>query len=116
MTTTADVRERLPLELEDALVAVHLQRANRDFRGKTFEADEANFDEKEAVSCKTIYYLAPLLWQKIQNRANEFEHTLQTFGDLEVFQNYWLERSDSIPVTNTESGEVAQGGLKWVVV
>ncbi|HIE41422.1 MAG TPA: hypothetical protein EYP80_02035 [Candidatus Aenigmarchaeota archaeon] len=117
MTTIADVKERLPLkDLEDTVIAIHLKRSQRDFRGKTFEADDNNFDEIEAVSCKAIYYLAPLLWQKVQQRANEYDETLQTFGDLEVFQNYWLDRSDSIPVTNTESGETSQGGIKWAAV
>lgn len=115
--TAADVLERLPMDdFDEADIDVHLRRAVRDFRGKTFEADDNNFDEIEAVSCKAIYYLAPLLWQKVQDRANEFDHTLQTFGDLEVFQNYWLERSESIPVTDTNSGKVDTGGIKCLAV
>jgi hypothetical protein len=113
ITQVADVRERLPLkELSDEAIASHLKRANRDFKGKAFEEDDEHFDEIEAVSCKAIYYLAPLLWQKIQNRANEYEETLQTFGDLEVFRQYWLDRSDSIPVADMDTGEVDTGGIK----
>ncbi|RLC87220.1 MAG: hypothetical protein DRI37_06350 [Chloroflexi bacterium] len=103
-------------DLEDSVVAVHLKRAERDFRGKTFEADDNHFDEVEAVSCKAIYYLAPLLWQKVQQRANEYDETLQTFGDLEVFQNYWLERSESVPIMNTDTGETSGGEIRWVAV
>lgn len=117
VTSIADVRERLPLrEIGDELILPHLKRANRDFKGKTFEADDENFDEIEAVSCKAIYYLAPLLWQKIQNRANEYDETVQTFGDLDVFQEYWLSRSESIPVSETETGETDTGDMIWLVV
>ncbi len=113
MTQASDVLERLPMkDFPEEDILVHLKRANRDFRDKTFEADDENFDEVEAVACKAIYYLAPLLWQKIQDRANEFDHTLHTFGDLEVFQNYWLDRSNSIPVTNSDDGKVNTGGIQ----
>ncbi len=113
ITTIADVRERLPLtEIDDTLISPHLKRANRDFRGKVFEVDDDNFDEIEAVSCKAIYYLAPMLWQKIQNRANEYEETLQTFGDLEVFRQYWLDRCESISTADMDTGEVDTGGIK----
>ena len=113
ITQIADVRERLPLnELSDESIAPHLKRAARDFRGKVFEEDEEHFDEIEAVSCKAIYYLSPMLWQKIQNRANEYEETLQTFGDLEVFRQYWLDRSESIPTADMDTGEVSTGGIK----
>ena len=113
MATIADIQERL--ELADFPVSVmesSLKRAQRDFRGMVFEADDNGYDEIEAVACKAIYYLAPMLWQKVQERANEFNETLQTFGDLEVFQNYWLERSESIPVTSESTGKIDTGGIK----
>ncbi len=119
MTSIANIRERLPMqELSDAVLSTHLRRAKRDFKGYIFEADDGHFDEIEAVSCKAIYYICPLLWQHIQNRANEYNETLQTFGDLEVFQQYWLDRAESIPVSTKENAgnTVNTGGSKWIVV
>jgi len=112
MVTIADVRERLPLkELKDELIAPHLKRAIRDFKNRVFEDDDNEWDYKEAVSCKAIYYLAPLLWQRIQQRANDFDETLQTFGDVEVFMQYWLDRAESVPC-KTEDGKTDTGGIK----
>jgi len=118
ITTVADVRERLPLqELTDEQIMPHLRRANRDFRGAIFDADDENFDEIEAVASKAIYYLAPMLWQKIQNRANQFEETLQTFGDLEVYREYWLDRSNSIPYqVADDEAQKFRGGPKCLAV
>ncbi len=98
MTTIADVRERLKLEeLSDEEIAPHLARAERDFRGVEFEEDTNEYDEVEAVACKALYYIAPLLWLTIQNRANEYNETLETFKDVDLFQEYWLDRCESIP-------------------
>lgn len=100
MATVADVRERLALaEINDAEISPHLLRATRDFRGKRFEDDDNGYDEIEAISCKAIYYIAPMLWLRIQNRANQYDETLQTFADVEQFQQYWLDRCESIPYT-----------------
>jgi len=113
MVTLDDIRERLPLaDFSASVMESCLARAKRDFRGLVFEADDDGYDEVEAVACKAIYYLAPMLWQKVQQRANEFEETLQTFGDLEVFQNYWLERAESIPVSRASDGKVDTGGIQ----
>jgi len=113
LTQVSDIRERLTLEkLKDEEIMPHLKRANRDFKGKVFDDADDNFDEIEAVSCRAIYYLAPLLWQRIQQRANEYDETLQTFGDLEVFQEYWMERSESIPFMDEETQSVDTGGIK----
>lgn len=112
MIAIAEVRARLPLaEIDDSVIVPHLKRAQRDYRDRIFESDDNDFDKIEAISCKAIYYLAPLLWQRIQHRANEYDETIQTFGDLEVFQNYWLERAESIPwrevMDDTPSAEKA---------
>lgn len=113
VTRVSDIRERLKLEkLSDEEILPHLKRANRDFRGKVFDAADDNFDEIEAVSCRAIYYLAPLLWQRIQQRANEYDETLQTFGDMEVFREYWSDRADSIPFRDAQTEERSTGGIQ----
>ena len=116
LTTIGDVRDRLYLdELEDSEILSHLQRADRDFRGVVFDDSDDNFDEKEAVSCKAIYYLAPLLWQRIQQKVNEYDETLQTFTDVEKFQEYWLDRAMSVP-SKKEDGSVVKVGIRWAAV
>jgi len=113
VTSISDIRERLKLEeLTDDEIMPHLKRANRDFKGKVFDPADENFDETEAVSCKAIYYIAPLLWQRIQQKALEYDETLQTFGDVEIFQEYWLDRSESIPIKDESSGKVDTGGIQ----
>ena len=112
MATIADIRERLGLKgLTDEELASALKRAEYDFKDKTFEADDNDFERVEAVSCKAIYYLAPMLWQRVAQRANEYEETLSTFQDVDKFQSYWLERCESIPyvilVDESPSAETA---------
>ncbi len=117
MTTVADVRERLALsELKDEEIAPHLTRATRDFSKVVFEADTQEYDTVEAVACKAIYYIAPMLWLTIQNRANEYNETLETFKDVELFQDYWLGRCESIPYAveddsdgSTKAGHIGMG-------
>ncbi len=116
LASVADVRERLALaELKDSEIESALKRASRDYKNIVFDGDEDNYDQIEAVSCKAIYYLAPLLWQRIQQRANEYDETLETFKDLEVFQQYWLDRAESIP-SRREDGDITKVGIKWAAV
>ena len=113
VTQVSDIRERLKLEqLSDEEILPHLKRADRDFRNRRFDPADDDFDEKEAVACRAIYYLAPLLWQRIQQRANEFDETLRTFGDMEVFREYWLERSDSVPFVEEDITAHDTGAIK----
>ena len=120
MVTVADIKERLKLNgFTDEDLAPHLRRAEYDFRDKIFESDDNDFERVEAVACKAIYYLAPMLWQRVAQRANEYEETLSTFQDVEKFQAYWLERCESIPfvveVDETPSagtfGEIGMGSV-----
>ena len=116
LASVEDVRERLALaELKDEEIESALRRATRDYRGLEFEDDDNNYDETEAISSKAIYYLAPLLWLRIQQKANEYDETLQTFEDVDKFQEYWLSRAESIPVKKSD-GEIKKGDIKWAAV
>ena len=111
MATIADIRERQELKgLTDAQISAHLKRAEYDFKDKVFEADDNDFERVEAIACKAIYYIAPMLWQRVAQRANEYEETLAVFQDVEKFQAYWLERSESIPWI-VEVDETPQAGV-----
>ena len=92
--TVQDVRARINLSgMTDEEIDIHLQRAKKDFDGFTFATD---FDKQEAIACKAIYYIAPLLWSKISKNLSEFGDYFESFKDVEGFQKYWLERSNSV--------------------
>ena len=86
--TLDDVRALLKMEqLDDEILLPHLHRAELDLSGTEWPSEDV---EKEAVASKAIYYAAPLLWLKIQQRVNEYDDSLETFKDVERFQSYWL--------------------------
>ncbi len=102
-----DLRTLLKMEqLQDPDIEPHLARAVLDFSGTVFDSVEI---EKEAVGSKAIYYIAPLLWLRIQQRVNEYDESLETFKDVKSFQAYWLDRSRSA----AELGTTAADGLQW---
>ena len=56
-----------------------------------------------------------MLWQKIQQKVNAYNETLETFSDMDTFQEYWYKRAMSVP-SKTEEGEVRKEGIKWAAV
>jgi len=48
---------------------------------------------------------SPLIWITSSQKAREFDESIETFKDLEKFQEYWLKRADSIKkrYTNTQN-------------
>ena len=93
MITTNDVKSLFSLSLEDEEITPHLKRAARDFKDIEFKDLD---DEIEIVGSKTLYYLAPLIWSKTSQKAREFDETLETFKDMEKFQEYWQKRYESL--------------------
>lgn len=45
--------------------------------------------ELKALAFLTLSLLGAKLWIKIQQRAHEYDESLETFEDLEKWQNYW---------------------------
>lgn len=43
----------------------------------------------KATAFLTLSLLGAKLWIKIQQRAHEYDESLETFEDLEKWQNYW---------------------------
>lgn len=104
------LKSLFPISLEDEAVTPHLNRATWDYNTIEFE-DE--IQELEVIGSKALYYLAPLLWVDMQDRADEYEESLETFKDVKVFQLYWLERSNSaLNKTNNDD----EGEIKWDVI
>ena len=106
----SDIKELFAsLSLEDSDISSHLERAELDFSDIEFKSA---LEEKEAVGSKTLYYLAPLIWSKTSAKAREYEETLETFGDMEKFQDYWLQRANSIVSRYRQNN----GGLQWAAI
>lgn len=111
MVTIATLKTLFPLSLEDNAITPHLSRATWDYKEVVFE-DE--LQELEVVGSKTLYYLAPLLWVDMQNRASEYSESLETFKDVEKFKATWLERANS--ALNKDDENVTDSEVYWTCI
>lgn len=68
----------------------------------------------KATAFLTLYFLGPKLWIKIQQRANEYDESLETFKDVEHWQNYWLNLFNSLSANKDISQNT--GDLKWKAI
>ena len=110
MITVSDVKTLFSMSLSDEEITPHLARAKRDFKDIEFSDRE---DELEAIGCKTIYYLSPLIWIAQSAKAREYDESIETFSDVKKFQEYWLKRSDEIVKKyKTDKG----GSIKWIAL
>jgi len=109
MVTVEEVKELFALSLTDEQILPHLNRATLDYQDIEFSSD---LEETEAIGSKTIYYLSPLIWSATSAKAREFEETLETFKDLEKFQEYWLNRANTI----VDKYKTELGGIKWAAI
>lgn len=97
----ADLKSLFPLSLQDEEITPHLNRAIWDYN--TLELTD-EMQELEVIGSKALYYLAPLLWVDMQDRADEYAESLETFKDIEKFQKSWLDRANSaLNKTNNDS-------------
>lgn len=112
MVDFASLKTLFPLEIEEEKALAHIKRARLDFMEIEFKNKDL---ELEVIGSKAMYYLAPLLWSKMQNRVDEYEESLQTFKDIEKFQAYWLDRSSSGLLQNSEPKKQI-GDLLWASV
>lgn len=109
MIEVSDVKTLFSISLSNEEITPHLNRAKRDFEDIEFKDSE---DELEAIGCKTIYYLSPLIWIAQSAKAREFDESIETFSDIEKFQSYWLIRSDEIIGKYSNK----TGSIKWGAV
>ena len=100
MVDVEKLKTLFPLSMKDEEIVPHLNRAAWDYKNVVFEDD---LHELEIVGSKTLYYLAPLLWIEMQERVDEYGESLETFKDVEKFQQSWLDRANSalISFSNT---------------
>jgi len=109
--TVEQLKTLFPLTIENESITPHLNRAEMDYKHIDFKDDDTL--ELEVVGSKTLYYLAPLLWVDMQDRADEYGESLQTFKDVEKFKANWLDRANSA-LNNTNNDD--QGEASWDVI
>ncbi|MFV0481852.1 MAG: hypothetical protein ACK5LP_07700 [Campylobacteraceae bacterium] len=97
--------------VKDEEVISHLASANRDYKNVKFACIE---DKEEAISCKTIYYIAPILWAKGMKNFPEYETIYSTYGDVDKFQNFWKKRAEA--AVERASGSPATGKITYAGV
>jgi len=102
-----DVKSLFPLELEEDVITPHLKRAEWDYKETVFET---TVQELEVIGSKTIYYLAPLLYSAMQNRAAEYSDSLDRFRDVVAFGKVWLDRANSA-LNKTNNDEMDE--IRW---
>ena len=109
MIAISDIRTLFDISLSDEQITPHLSRAKKDMKDIAFDDDE---DELEAIGCKTIYYLSPLIWIAQSAKAREYDESIETFSDVQKFQNYWKERSQRV----VEKYSNKNSDIRWRVV
>lgn len=110
MVTVESLKTLFPVSLDEPSITPHLNRAARDYTHIEFEDD---LQELEVVGCKTLYYLAPLLFIEMQNKADEYAESLETFKDVKMFRQMWLDRAESaLSTQNIEDKDE----LSWDVI
>ena len=63
----------------------------------------------KATAFLTLSLLGAKLWIKIQQRANEYDESLETFKDLEVWQSYWKNRLYSLTKADDDKNNDIKG-------
>lgn len=60
-----------------------------------FEIAKFSVDPKNLLKARAFYTIALLgqkLWLKIQQRANEYDESLDTFKDVKQWEEYWMDK------------------------
>jgi len=67
--------------------------------------------ETKAIAYMTLKLLGQKLWHKIQQRANEYDETIETFKDVEKWEKYWEQRLSAITTKKTSFSNFTLGAV-----
>lgn len=67
--------------------------------------------EIKAVAYMTLKLLGHKFWLKIQQRANEYDETVETFKDVREWEAYWQNRLDTIIVPSQSMSGIYYGAV-----
>lgn len=68
----------------------------------------------KAKAFLTLALLGQKLWIKVQQRANEYDESLETFKDIEHWQNYWLNLFNNLTIDKDISNH--KGAYQWTAI
>ena len=74
---------------------------------KYSETSSATSDASAKLKARAFYTLALLgqkLWLKIQQRANEYDESLDTFKDVKQWEEYWMDKFYKLTTKKNTSG------------
>ncbi|MDR1912621.1 MAG: competence protein CoiA [Helicobacteraceae bacterium] len=96
----AEVRRYHDLKaLSDDEIAPFVETAIDEFAGVEIIAGR----ETKATAYKTLALLGEKIWLKVQQRANEYDETVETFKDVDHWRDYWLDRLNALIVGGDSS-------------
>ncbi|MBT0611963.1 competence protein CoiA [Campylobacter hyointestinalis] len=72
-----------------------------------FEIEKYSIDDKNLLKARAFYTIGLLgqkLWLKIQQRANEYDESLDTFKDVKQWEEYWMDKFYKLTTKKNTSG------------
>lgn len=67
-----------------------------------YSVEEAS--KTKATAFYTLALLGQKLWLKIQQRANEYDESLDTFKDVKQWEEYWMDKFYKLTTKKNTSG------------
>lgn len=109
----------LPEKVVDGVIRPHLVRATKDIEKRAGRAvsdiDPEDEDYREAIACRTIFYLLPVINTMYLDGADRFardvtdmaDYVFCSPADVEKSQRYWNNRVETIlsGITSADSEE-----------
>jgi len=73
-----------------------------EFEMSKYSVDSLN--ELKAAAFLTLALLGQKLWLKVQQRANEYDESLDTFKDVRQWEEYWMDKFYKLTTKKNTSG------------
>ena len=73
-----------------------------DFEMSKYSVDCLN--KLKAAAFLTLALLGQKLWLKVQQRANEYDESLDTFKDVRQWEEYWMDKFYKLTTKKNTSG------------
>lgn len=99
-TQIADIRRYNELKnITDEEIVPYIEMAEDELSKMIIPPDK----KTKIISYMTLKLLGQKLWHRIQQRANEYDETLETFKDVNRWEEYWQERINALLASTSNS-------------